>query len=146
MFTRTCYGSQDRAVRLNAEAFSVRNQVKQLYLGKDTTSKHQTCTVVLLSVYIPNDIPILALESVLGSLHGKKNNPLSDYGEGDMALHSTALLCAQSSNDGERLVCGSLVVGLPNNEERSPKVASGRKCKMEASNTYICPIIAVSRI
>ena len=72
MFTRTCYGSQDRAVRLNAEAFSVRNQVKQLYLGKDTTSKHQTCTVVLLSVYIPNDIPILALESVLGSLHRKK--------------------------------------------------------------------------
>ena len=72
MFTRMCYGSQDRAVRLNAEAFSVRNQVKQLYLGKDTTSKHQTCTVLLLSVYIPNDIPILALESVLGSLHHKK--------------------------------------------------------------------------
>ena len=72
MFIRTCYSSQDRAVRLNAEAFSARNQVKQLYLGKDTTSKHQTYTVVLLSVYIPNDIPILALESVLGSLHRKK--------------------------------------------------------------------------
>ncbi len=78
------------------------------------------------------------------SLHRKRQNSLSDYREGDTALHSMAPLCTQSSYDGEKLVCSSMVVGLPNNGERSPKVASGRKHGMESDNTYFCSIIAVS--
>jgi len=37
-----------------------------------------------------------------------------------------------------------MVVELPKNEERSPKVASGRKHGTVSDNTYFCPIIAVS--
>ena len=72
----------------------------------------------------------------------KRQNPLSDYREGDTALHSIASLRAQSSYIGENLACSSMVVGLSKNEERSPKVASGRKHGTD--NTYFCPIIAVS--
>ena len=38
-----------------------------------------------------------------------------------------------------------MVVGLSNNEERSMKVASGRKHGTVSDNTYLCPIIAVSK-
>ena len=74
----------------------------------------------------------------------KRQNPLSDYREGDTALHSITPLRAQSSYDGENLACSSIVVGPPNNEERSPKVASGRKHGAVSDNTYFSPIIAVS--
>ena len=67
----------------------------------------------------------------------KKRNPLSDYREGDTALHSAAPLRAQSSYNVERSECGSMELRLPNNEERSPKVASGRKHGAESNNTYI---------
>lgn len=72
-----------------------------------------------------NDIQILKLESVLGPYTEKKTkilNPMFDNIEGDMALHAAAPLRAQSSYDSERLTCGSMVVGPPNNEERSQKV------------------------
>ena len=61
-----------------------------------------------------------------------------------MALHSITPLRAQSSYDGENLACSSMVVGPPNNEERLPKVTSGRKHGAVSGNTYFCPIIAVS--
>ena len=106
------------------------------------TSNLHRC--VAKSLYIPNNIQILAYESVLASLHRKKQNPLSVYREGDTALHSIAPLCAQSSYDGEKLACSNMVVGLPNNEGRSVKVALGRKHGTVSDNTYFCPIIAVS--
>ena len=61
-----------------------------------------------------------------------------------MVQHSVAPLHAQSSYDGKKLVCNSMVVGLSNNKERLPKVVSGRKHGMVSDNTYICPIIAMS--
>ncbi len=78
------------------------------------------------------------------SLHRKKYEIHYPIIEGDTALHSIAPLSAQSSYNGEKLECISMVVGLSNNEERSPKVASGRKHGTVSDNTYFCPIIAVS--
>ena len=75
----------------------------------------------------------------------KRRDPLSDYRGGDTALHSITPFCAQSSYNGEKLACSSMVVGLPNNEERSLKVASERKHRTMSNNTYLCPIIAVSK-
>ena len=101
------------------EAFSVQNQAKQLYLRKDTTYKHQTCTVVLLSTCTFQRYPNPSVWRVFWRPYTeKRRNPLSDYREGDTALHSTASLRAQSSYDGENLACSSMVVGLPKNEKK----------------------------
>ena len=61
-----------------------------------------------------------------------------------MTLQLAAPLRAQSSCDGESLGCSSIVVGLPNNKERSLKLASGRKHGTESDNTYIRSVKAVS--
>ena len=44
--------------------------------------------------------------------------------------------------DGKRLACNSMVMRLPDSEERSPEVASGEKYRTECDNTYICPVLA----
>jgi hypothetical protein len=64
------------------------------------------------------------LESVLGTVHRKRQNSLSNYIERVAWLYSSAApLSAQSSYSGERLACSSMVMGLP----LILKVTSGRK-------------------
>ena len=69
-----------------------------------------------------------------------------DYKEGDVALHSAAPLRSQSGCDDESMALGShsMVAGLPNYKETSPKVASRRKHGTGSDNTYIRPIILVA--
>lgn len=76
----------------------------------------------------------------------KQQNSLSDYREADPALHSAAPLSDEGGCNVEGLACSGMVVGLPNNEQRSPKVASGSKRGTESDNAYICLIIAVSEL
>ena len=121
------------------------NSSFSLYLENHTTYEYRTCTVALLSVCTFQRYPNPSVWRVFWHPYTeKRQNPLSDYRKGDTALHSIAPLRAQTSYNGEIIVCSSMVVGLPNNEERSPKVASGRKHETVPDNTYFCPIIAVS--
>ena len=97
------------------------------------TSDLHRCVAKCL--YIPKNSQIHVLESVWGHyIVKKRRNRLSDCREGDMVLYSTAPFRAQSSYDGKRFACGSMVVGFPTinkdhrklyqggNTERSPTI------------------------
>ena len=100
------------------------NEIRQ-NSRKDTTNKHKTCTVALVN---SQGYPNLSVGECFGVPPPKKDDiHCLIYREGYTVLHSAAPLGAQCSYDGKRLACSSMVVGLLINEERSPKVASGRK-------------------
>ena len=100
--------------------------------------------LALLCCEVPvlfNDIRILALEKCFGA--AEIQCPIIERVTRHIQQYPSVFKAATMA----KVACSSMVVGLPNDEGRSPKVTLGRKHGMESNNTYMymytCPIIAV---